>query len=71
MSSYVVSPEARSDLVAVWRYYALEAGDVELADRIQAELIEAFHKIARMPGLGHSRTDLRTSRSASGLSASI
>ena len=42
MSVYIVAPEARVDLVTIWRHYALEAGDVDLADRIQAELVHGF-----------------------------
>ena len=58
MSAYLVSPEARADLVTLWRYYALEVGDVDLADRIQAELTQGFHKLAKTPGLGHFHSDL-------------
>ena len=39
MSTYLVSPEARADMVTLWRYYALEVGDVDLADRIRAEIL--------------------------------
>ncbi len=40
MSAYIVSPAAREDLVTIWSYYAIDMGDVDLADRIQAELVQ-------------------------------
>jgi plasmid stabilization system protein ParE len=61
MSAYIVSPEARADLVSIWRYFALEVGDVDLADRILAEIVRGFQKLARTPGLGHFRSDLADS----------
>jgi plasmid stabilization system protein ParE len=57
---YIVAPEAEDDLRQVWRYLLVEAG-VEVADRIQAELVDAFEALADFPGQGHKRPDL-TSR---------
>jgi plasmid stabilization system protein ParE len=57
---YLVSLEAEDDLRQIWRYLLGEAG-LEIANRIQGELVEAFEGLARTPGKGHKRTDL-TSR---------
>ena len=52
-------PEVRRfEPKASWRYYALEVGDVDLADRIRAERVRGFHKLAQTPSLGHFRSDL-------------
>ena len=56
--SYVVAPAAEEDLLVIWRYYAEEVQDPDLADRILGEIIAGFHTIARTPGIGHLRSDL-------------
>lgn len=56
--SYVVAPAARDDLVVIWRYYAQEASDPVLADRMVGEIVSGFHTIAKTPGIGHLRSDL-------------
>ena len=58
MSLYIVAPAARDDLLVIWNHYAQEIEDPDLADRVSAEIVEAFHKLARAPGLGHFRSDL-------------
>ena len=58
MSGFVVAPEAKDDLVTIWDYYALEVGDLDLADRMRDEIFRGIRKIARNPGLGHLRRDL-------------
>lgn len=59
MTSYVVAPEAESDLKQIWRYLLGEAG-LAVANRIQGELVDAFEGLADVPGKGHSRPDLTT-----------
>jgi plasmid stabilization system protein ParE len=54
---YIVAPEAEDDLRHIWRYLLGEAG-LEVADRIQAELVDAFEALADFSGRGHKRPDL-------------
>jgi plasmid stabilization system protein ParE len=58
---YLVAPEAEDDLRQIWRYLLGEAG-LEIADRIQGELVDAFEGLADLPGKGHKRRD-HTSKS--------
>jgi plasmid stabilization system protein ParE len=51
---------SRSDLRQIWRYL-LGAGGLDVADRIQTELVDTFEALADFPGRGHKRPDL-TSR---------
>ncbi len=60
MKSYIVSPDAESDLQQIWRYLLGEAG-LAVANRIQGELVDAFEGLTDLPGKGHRRPDL-TSR---------
>lgn len=60
MKPYLVAPEAEGDLRQIWRYLLGEAG-LAIANRIQAELVDAFEGLADFPGKGHKRPDL-TSR---------
>lgn len=57
MRGYTLSPEAEEDLFQIWLYLAEEAS-LEIADRIESGLYEAFEMLAKNPGLGHKRTDL-------------
>jgi plasmid stabilization system protein ParE len=52
MIAFVVAPEAEDDLQRIWRYVLQEAGLVT-ANRIQAELLDAFERLAESPGIGH------------------
>jgi plasmid stabilization system protein ParE len=54
---YVVAPEAEDDLRQIWRYLLGEAS-LEVADRIEAELVNDFESLAEFPGRGHKRLDL-------------
>jgi antitoxin ParD1/3/4 len=51
-----ISPQAVEDLFEIWRYIALDDG--EIADRVECEFYEMFDALARMPGQGHMRRDL-------------
>ena len=42
-------------MLAIWNYFAVEVGDVDLADRFSACAKETFEALARTPGLGRSR----------------
>jgi plasmid stabilization system protein ParE len=57
---YLVAPDAEDDLRQIWRYLLGEAG-LEVANRIQGELVDAFEGLVDVPGKGHRRPDL-TSR---------
>jgi plasmid stabilization system protein ParE len=54
---YLVSPEANSDIFAIWRWIAKDS--VDLADRVDTELHDVFEALARMPVWG---TGEKTSR---------
>jgi len=56
VSGYVLSRDAEGDLDEIWEYVA--ADSVEAADRLIGKLFAAFQKLARNPGLGHTRRDL-------------
>lgn len=58
MSDFHIAPEARSDLGDIWAYYAIEARNPDVADKIIEEFFAAFRKLAQMPGMGHLRRDL-------------
>jgi len=55
VKSYIVAPEAESDLRQIWRYLLGEAG-LAVANRIQGELVDAFEGLADVPGKGHRRS---------------
>ncbi len=56
MAEYVLSPEARLDLLGIWEYIARD--DVDAADRVEQEVNQAASNLARNPGIGHWRRDL-------------
>ena len=51
MSDIIRRPSANRDLVAIFRYYAREAG-VRVADRFFVEAEATFARLARMPRIG-------------------
>ena len=57
MKPFRLSPEADEDVWNIWQYLVREAG-IAVADRIEAELFDAFERLARSPGIGHARSDL-------------
>ena len=59
MSSFVLHPEAFSDLEEIWQYIA--ADSLDAADRVLEEIYKAIGALVRFPHQGHSRSDL-TSR---------
>jgi plasmid stabilization system protein ParE len=60
VKAFIVAPEAEDDLQQIWRHLLREAG-LQVANRIQAELVDAFEALADLSGTGHRRPDL-TSR---------
>ena len=56
MSRFVLSSEARSDLKEIQNYIAEDS--TEAARRVLAGIRNAIRELARMPRMGHRRTDL-------------
>jgi plasmid stabilization system protein ParE len=53
---YLLSPEANSDIIAIWRWIAKDS--FELADPVDTELHDVFDALAGMPRVGDRREDL-------------
>jgi plasmid stabilization system protein ParE len=58
MKGYVLSTGAELDLDEIWEYIANDS--IQAADRWIDKLFDAFDKLARNPGMGHTREDLTT-----------
>jgi plasmid stabilization system protein ParE len=58
MKGYVPSTGAESDLDEIWEYIAKDS--IQAADLWIEKLFVAFGKLARNPGMGHSRKDRTT-----------
>jgi plasmid stabilization system protein ParE len=52
----VLSPDALQDLQDIWDFVALD--NENAADQLEDEFFVAFEKLARQPGMGHTRPDL-------------
>src|ERR1700738_1714691 len=59
MTGYDFHPEARRDLDEIWEYIA--ADNLDAADRVITEILDAIRALVPFPNRGHRRTDL-TSR---------
>jgi plasmid stabilization system protein ParE len=55
---YVLAPQAAIDLVEIWRYIK-EQSSLVIADRVETAIREKFAFLARTPGAGHRRKDLK------------
>lgn len=60
-SSYILTPVAQEDLVAIRDFYLDEAGS-RVARQMVVEFVEAFRFLAGTPGAGHRREDLAEDR---------
>jgi antitoxin ParD1/3/4/toxin ParE1/3/4 len=58
--SILFSPASRQDLVDIWDYIARDS--VDAADRVLHRISLALMKLAEMPGIGHTRTDVKDTR---------
>ena len=58
MSEFVVTPEARADLFAIWEHIAEESIDAATADEVIRRIEVSFGQLSEMPGMGHFREDL-------------
>lgn len=56
MTSYVVSPSARQDVLDITGYIATD--NLHASLRLRDRLFAAFDRLAKRPGLGHVRDDL-------------
>jgi plasmid stabilization system protein ParE len=59
-SRFVLTPQARVDLIEIWSYIAEDSIDV--ADQALARLHDAFTRLGRTLGMGHQREDLADAR---------
>jgi toxin ParE1/3/4 len=56
MSVYLLSPDALQDLQDIWDFVAFDSESS--ADQLEHDFFNTFEKLARQPGMGHSRSDL-------------
>jgi plasmid stabilization system protein ParE len=56
-AAFFVTPAARQDLLATWRYIADTAGD-RIADQVLTTVRQSFERVAETPSIGHFRPDL-------------
>jgi plasmid stabilization system protein ParE len=56
-----ISLTARKELREIWTYLAIQASP-GVADRVLAEIRDALDLLAEMPGMGHTRNDVRDPR---------
>ena len=54
--SFVLHPEAYTDLEEIWEYIA--ADNLDAAERVREEIYSAIQSLADFPYTGHSRPDL-------------
>jgi toxin ParE1/3/4 len=61
---FVLTPEARADLIEIWNYIAndIAKDSIDAADQAIARLDDAFRRLGQTPGMGHHREDLAGSR---------
>lgn len=59
MAAYAFHPEASQDLDEIWEF--IRADNINAADRVVGEVLDAARRLAETPGMGHRRLDL-TSR---------
>jgi toxin ParE1/3/4 len=56
MSGYAFHPDARGDLDEIWDYIA--ADNLDAADRVITEILDAIRAVVPFPHSGHRRLDL-------------
>lgn len=57
MRELVFSAEAQRDLTEAWEYIAIE--NITAADKFRDRVEQATIRLAEMPGIGHTRRDVR------------
>jgi plasmid stabilization system protein ParE len=58
MSTFVLHPEAYTDLDEVWEYIASD--NLDAADRVVEEVFNNINSLVALPYQGHQRPDLTT-----------
>ena len=58
---FTFTAEADADVLGIWSYVA-EHADTARADRVVADIYDACARLADMPGMGHYRESLVSSR---------
>lgn len=58
MARFVLTTEAKNDLDEIWQYIAAESETT--ADKLIAEIIQRFPRLAEFPEMGRERTELAT-----------
>lgn len=56
LSVPVITPTARRDIKAIWRFIAEDS--VRYADRVAEAIFATCYMTAELPGIGHTRSDL-------------
>jgi len=56
---YRLAPQARSELIDIWRYIFHESANEEIADRLIDSIFDRFLLLSQNPYLGRSREELR------------
>lgn len=57
MKNLVFSRRAQRDLIGIWEYIA--QSDIKAADRLVAKIKKAATQLALVPGIGHTRPDVK------------
>jgi len=56
MSSFILSPAARQDLIEIWDYITEDS--INAADKVIHTIYEKFYLLSQQPSIGHRRADL-------------
>ena len=54
---FLLAPQAANDLVEIWRYIKKQSS-VDMADRVEAVILDRIAFLAENPGAGHWRRNL-------------
>jgi len=57
MRDLKVHSRAQEDLLEIWRYIAKD--NVSAANRVGDEIDATIHELCQMPGIGHTRRDVK------------
>jgi plasmid stabilization system protein ParE len=53
----ILTPQALVDIREIWQWISQD--NVEAANRVESAIFEKIAKVARMPGVGHRRADVK------------
>ena len=57
MRTLLIQPQARVDLLEIWHYIAKD--NIAAANRVNEEIERAIRDLVSMPGMGHTRADVK------------